>query len=68
MFRHLKGEQISDVVGNHGSSMSVCTALCQVGCHVGATTKVIASVAKAVIGLDQKAMLVEQARINYPHI
>mmetsp|Transcript_18362 Transcript_18362/g.42880 ORF Transcript_18362/g.42880 Transcript_18362/m.42880 type:complete len:261 (-) Transcript_18362:12-794(-) len=40
----------------------------EVGCHVGATTKVIASVAKAVIGLDQKAMLVEQARINYPHI
>jgi len=40
----------------------------EVGCHVGATTKVIASVAKKVIGLDQKAMLVEQARVNYPQI
>mmetsp|Transcript_49150 Transcript_49150/g.117085 ORF Transcript_49150/g.117085 Transcript_49150/m.117085 type:complete len:258 (-) Transcript_49150:92-865(-) len=40
----------------------------EIGCHVGATTKVIATKAKRVVGLDQKAMLVEQARINHPHI
>ena len=40
----------------------------EVGCHVGATTKVIAGVAKHVVGLDQKEMLVEQARASHPDL
>jgi predicted O-methyltransferase YrrM len=40
----------------------------EVGCHVGGSTKVIASIARTVVGLDQKAMLVEEARKNLPHV
>jgi hypothetical protein len=40
----------------------------EVGSHVGGTTKVIAGVAKHVIGLDQQASLVEQARQKLPNV
>jgi len=40
----------------------------EVGCHVGGTTKVLASVAGHLVGLDRQADLVAQARKNLPHI
>ncbi|CAE6973631.1 unnamed protein product [Symbiodinium sp. CCMP2592] len=40
----------------------------EVGSHVGGTTKVIASVAGRVVGVDQQPELVAQARQNYPEI
>lgn len=40
----------------------------EVGSHVGGTTKVIASVAGRVVGLDQQPELVAQARERYPEI
>jgi len=40
----------------------------EVGSHVGGTTKVLASVAKHVTGLDQQASLVEQARLKLPEV
>ena len=40
----------------------------EVGSHVGGTTKVIASVAGRVVGLDQQPELVAQARESYPEI
>jgi hypothetical protein len=40
----------------------------EVGSHVGGTTKVIASVAKHVVGLDQQADLVAQARLKLPEV
>uniref|UniRef100_A0A7S1B2F9 Methyltransferase domain-containing protein n=1 Tax=Noctiluca scintillans TaxID=2966 RepID=A0A7S1B2F9_NOCSC len=40
----------------------------EVGSHVGGTTKVLAGLGCRLIGLDQQAMLVEQARVNLPHV
>merc|ERR1719272_496300 len=39
-----------------------------VGCHVGGTTKVIAPLVTKVIGLDQKALHINEARGTMPHI
>mmetsp|Transcript_29240 Transcript_29240/g.66264 ORF Transcript_29240/g.66264 Transcript_29240/m.66264 type:complete len:242 (-) Transcript_29240:142-867(-) len=40
----------------------------EVGSHVGGTTKVIASVTRHLVGLDQQSDLVAQARVNLPDI
>merc|ERR1712192_116748 len=40
----------------------------EVGSHVGGTTKVLAGVAKHVVGLDQQATLVEEARQKLPEV
>lgn len=40
----------------------------EVGCHVGGTSKVLAAVARKLVGLDQQADLVAQARARLPGI
>lgn len=40
----------------------------EVGCHVGGTTKVLATVAGGLIGLDQQPDLIAEARVRLPDI
>eukprot|EP00929_Paragymnodinium_shiwhaense_P006774 TRINITY_DN110733_c0_g1_i1.p1 TRINITY_DN110733_c0_g1~~TRINITY_DN110733_c0_g1_i1.p1 ORF type:complete len:344 (-),score=63.26 TRINITY_DN110733_c0_g1_i1:104-1078(-) len=40
----------------------------EVGCHVGATMKVLATVAGTLVGLDQQPQLIAEARKNLPEI
>mmetsp|Transcript_131105 Transcript_131105/g.327096 ORF Transcript_131105/g.327096 Transcript_131105/m.327096 type:complete len:257 (+) Transcript_131105:112-882(+) len=40
----------------------------EVGCHVGGTTKVLAGLCQKLIGVDQQADLVAQARIKLPEV
>jgi len=40
----------------------------EIGCHEGATTKVIAQQTANLIGLDQKEMLVQRARVHLPDV
>lgn len=40
----------------------------EVGCHVGGTTKVLAGLCRKLVGIDQQADLVAQARIRLPDV
>ncbi|CAE7203199.1 unnamed protein product [Symbiodinium natans] len=61
-------EEVSEYRAAVLSLVSSDDVVLEVGSHVGGTTKVIASVAGRVVGVDQQPELVAQARQNYPDI
>jgi len=61
-------EEVSEYRAAAQMLLSSSDYVLEVGSHVGGTTKVIAGVAKHVVGLDQQADLVAEARQKLPQV
>lgn len=61
-------EEISEYRAAALSLVSSKDSVLEIGSHVGGTTKVLASVAGHLVGLDQQSDLVAQARLRLPDI